>query len=53
MQNILKNNGYSTVRQCGSHQVWSNGDITISIPVVKLRAVVANRLIKENNLRLR
>lgn len=52
MQTILKSNNYSLIRQCGSHRVWSNGKVTISIPSVKLKAVVANRIIKENHLRI-
>lgn len=47
MQSILKDKGYSCLRQRGSHQVWSNGNKTISVPVVELKGVVANRLIKE------
>lgn len=53
MENILKDNGYEQVRQTGSHRVWNNGDTTISVPSVSLKAVVANRIIKENNLRVR
>lgn len=47
MQSILKDKGYSCLRQKGSHQVWGNGNRTVSVPVVELKCVVANRLIKE------
>lgn len=51
MQTILKDNNYTFIRQCGSHRVWSNGKITISVPSVKLKSVIANRIIKEYHLR--
>lgn len=47
MQNILKSEGYMALRQKGSHQIWSNGKSTISLPTVELKCVVANRLVKE------
>ena len=53
MQNILKENGYEYVRQKGSHQVWKNEENTISIPVVQLKSVIANRILKENNFRIK
>lgn len=52
MQIILKDNNYTLIRQSGSHRIWSNGEITISIPSIKLKSVVANRIIKENHLRI-
>lgn len=52
MQAILKDNNYTLIRQCGSHRVWSNGKVSISVPSVKLKSVVANRIIKENHLRI-
>jgi len=50
MQSMLKTNGYELSRQNGSHQIWSNGQNIISVPVVSLKSIIANRLIKENNL---
>lgn len=47
MQGKLKDAGYYLSRQKGSHQIWTNGSKTISVPVVQLKGVVANRLIKE------
>ena len=52
MQIILKDNNYTLIRQSGSHKIWSNGEVTISIPSVKLKPVVANRIIKENHLQI-
>ena len=50
MEKILKENGYEKVRTRGSHTVWKSGDRRITLPVVTLKSVVANRLIKENQL---
>lgn len=47
MQQILKDNGYRLVRTKGSHGTYSNGENIVTIPLVTLKAVVANRLIKE------
>lgn len=52
MRSILKHNGYQSLRQRGSHEIWSNGIHTISLPVVALKAVIAHRLIKENELKI-
>lgn len=49
-EKVLKYNNYEPVRQNGSHKIWNNGENTISVPCIKLMAVIANRLIKENNL---
>lgn len=51
MQTKLKNNGYQKVRCNGSHQIWSDGKHTVSLPVVKLSPVIARRLVKEFDLR--
>lgn len=50
MEKILKSNGFSFIRQNGSHKIWSKGNETISVPSVTLKCVVANRIIKENCL---
>lgn len=50
MEKILKLNGFSFVRQNGSHKIWVRGDKTISVPSVTLKCVVANRIVKENRL---
>ena len=50
MEKILKSNGFSFDRQKGSHKIWIKGDRVISVPSVTLKCVVANRIVKENNL---
>lgn len=50
IQTILKSNGYSFQRQKGSHQIWSNGLKTVSLPVVKLKPIIAQKILKENQL---
>lgn len=50
MEKILKSNGFSFIRQNGSHKIWIKGNETISVPSVTLKCVVANRIIKENHL---
>lgn len=47
---VLKKNGYSLNRCRGSHSIFVNSRGNhISIPI-SLNMVIANRLIKENNL---
>ena len=50
MEKILKSNGFSFIRQNGSHKIWSKGNEIISVPSVTLKCVIANRIIKENHL---
>jgi predicted RNA binding protein YcfA (HicA-like mRNA interferase family) len=50
MRRILKTSGYITVRQRGSHEMWTNGSRTLAIPVTSLNPTIARRLIKENGL---
>lgn len=52
MEKILDRNGYRRVRTNGSHSIWKTSTNTISLPVVQLKSVVANRIIKENHLTL-
>ena len=47
---ILNDNGFTLQRAKGSHFIYSNGIQTISVPSVKLNGLLAQRLIKENNL---
>ena len=47
---ILKDNGYIETRMKGDHATFKKDGDTITINVVKLKSVVANRLIKEHNL---
>lgn len=48
---ILKDNGYSYDRTKGDHEVYiKENKNPISIPVVRMKSVVALRLIKENSL---
>lgn len=50
-QRVLKQNGFCIVRSKGSHIIWKNeNNKTISIPATKVNAMLARRLIKENNL---
>lgn len=50
LQSGLKNAGYSIRRTTGSHQIWSNGKHTVSVPKIKLNPMLARRLAKECNL---
>lgn len=48
---LLRENGYKLIRQNGSHSIYKNDNgntITINI---NLNAMVARRLIRENNLK--
>lgn len=50
--NMLENNGYSFKRFAkSSHQIWTNGKRTISFPL-NINCMLAQRLIKENNLKI-
>lgn len=49
-QKLLRRNGYNKIKQNGSHQIWNDGNSSISIPTVKLNYLIAKRLIKENSL---
>lgn len=46
---LLRNNGYDYVRSNGSHDIFSNGEFNIVVPI-HLNMMIAKRLIKENNL---
>ena len=47
---LVEKNGYSLVRNKGSHYIYSNSEGKhISIPI-HIRCVIAQRLIKEHNL---
>ena len=47
---LLHDTGYKRVRS-GGHLIYSNGERTISITSNKINRMVAQRLIKENNLK--
>ena len=47
---LLHDNGYKRVRS-GGHLIYSNGERTISITSNKINRMIAQRLIKENNLK--
>lgn len=51
MQSILKQNGFTKVRQRSSHQIWQRNGDTLSLPVADLRSVICHRLIKQYQLR--
>ena len=48
---ILKDNGYTEIRMKGDHATFKKNGDTITINVVNLKPIVANRLIKEHNLK--
>jgi predicted RNA binding protein YcfA (HicA-like mRNA interferase family) len=49
---MLEKNGYYYSRNSGSHSIYINAKGNhISVPL-KIRSVIARRLIKENNLKL-
>lgn len=50
MERILRDNNFTLVRQNGSHKIWQDGLRTVSVPSVKLKSVVAIKLIKNFNL---
>ena len=50
VRDLLERNGYEKIRTKGSHEMYSNGTETIALPVVKLRGVIMNRLVKQHNL---
>lgn len=50
MQRLLTNNGYQKVRQRASHQIWKKDGDMVTLPVVKLKSVIALRIIKEHRL---
>lgn len=49
-QRILRSNGWSFIRQRGSHQIWKRGSKTLSVPVVTLKPCISGKLIKEYGL---
>ena len=49
---ILKDNGYIEIRMKGDHATFKKDGDTITINVVNLKPIVANRLIKEHNLKI-
>ena len=50
LRRCCKNNGYTYTRQNGNHQMWSDGVNTITIPVVNLKPVIVNKIIKQYGL---
>jgi len=49
-ERILKNNGYTLVRQTGTHKIWAKeGCLNITVPQ-SLNPMIIRRLIKENRL---
>ena len=47
---ILQNNGYEYVRTKGDHSVYRKENRVLTVNVVRLKPIVANRLIKEYSL---
>lgn len=50
MDKILTSNGWSFDRRTGSHAVYRKGGETMSVPMVTLKPVIAQRLIKQYEL---
>ena len=48
---MLERNGYSYSRNNGSHFIYVKDGQHIAVPL-RIRAVIARRLIKENNLKI-
>ena len=48
---MLERNGYSYSRNNGSHSIYMKEGKHITVPL-RIRAVIARRLIKENNLNI-
>lgn len=48
---MLERNGYSYSRNNGSHSIYVKKGKHITVPL-RIRAVIARRLIKENNLKI-
>lgn len=50
IRKILKQNNYTYIRTKGSHEIYSNGKNTVSITYPITNALVARKIIKNNNL---
>jgi len=50
---MLRKNGYNSERTNGSHQIWSNGIISIPVPIVNLNFKVALKIAKQCGLAIR
>jgi predicted RNA binding protein YcfA (HicA-like mRNA interferase family) len=50
MKHALRRAGYREVRTRGSHQIWSNGKHSISVPIVKLKPIIALKIINQCGL---
>lgn len=48
---MLEKNGYSYLRSRGSHSIYVKKGNHITVPL-RIKAVIARRLIKENNLNI-
>ena len=47
----MKENGFELKRMNGSHSIWSNGEKTVSLPVVTCKPIICNKIIKELGLK--
>ena len=53
-EKMLKANGYNYSRQSGDHRIWTkDGCGHVSFNMRKLNPIVVQRLIRENNLKMR
>lgn len=48
----LVRGGFSPVRVKGSHEIWRRNGRIVVLPIVTLAPVIANKIIKENNLEI-
>ncbi len=50
LQNALRMANYVPKRTKGSHQIWTNGEQNIVVPVARLKYVIAAKIIKKCDL---
>ena len=41
---LLKESGYKAERTSGSHQTWSNGEKIITVPIARLKPIIAKKI---------
>ena len=52
LERLLKANGFNLDRQKGDHNIWTNGNKTVSITAGRpINRMLARRIVKENNLK--
>ncbi len=53
IEKILKDNGFTFVRQSGDHKIYKRGKDHISLPCPKVNGLILERLFKEHNIKVR